>query len=165
LCSPSQFKKQYQEVADDMMSRDPAALFPDAPSPECFQPQALPPELRMAESGDTRSLQNGTRYELSGGSQVVLYRWPGHEGYGALVSLQGEYPELGMVARNVGRTERITLIQGTASIELNGSSCQMRIGSYAVVGEGVRYRIEGRGQLVVAVSDKAGGATIIEARK
>jgi len=41
-----------------------------------------------------------------------------------------------MVAKNVGRTERLTLIQGTAAIELNGSSCEMRLGSYAVVGKG-----------------------------
>jgi len=74
LCFHSQFTKQDQEVAANMMSRDPVALFPDALSPDCFQPQALPPEPRMAERGDARSPQNGTAYELSGGSQVGLYR-------------------------------------------------------------------------------------------
>jgi hypothetical protein len=131
--------------------------------PDCFSAECLPDALRSAERGDLRWLPEGQAYELSGGSSVTVYRWPGFEVYGALVELSGGYPAAGYLARNVGRNERITLIEGTAEFLIDGVLISLRPRDQVLAREGARYSLRGQGRLVVAVRDIVGASTAIEA--
>jgi hypothetical protein len=136
------------------------------PLPDSFQGTNVPPALYAAERGDFTSLpSNGQRYELSGGSGVEVYRWSGYQVYGAVVTLDHGYPGVGKIAVNVHRTEKITVIEGSVTLEINGQFINMKPHTFAVVTNSDAYAITGKGRLVVTVLDSDGGTSRIVARK
>ena len=131
--------------------------------PECLSPARLPKELRAAEAGKLEMLSGGKENVLSGGHKFTLYEYA--DGLkGAVVHLAGTYPESGRVATNKSRIEKITLIDGQATLEINGQRTELRRGSFAVVADGDTYSLEGTGTLVVAVRDGEAGTTVLSDR-
>jgi len=135
------------------------------PLPDSLRGANVPPELHAAEEGDLTNLPSGQRYELSGGSGVEVYRWSGHQVYGAVVNLDHDYPGAGKIAMNIHRTEKITLLEGSVTLEVNGHFVTMTPHTFAVVTDGDAYALTGRGRLVVTVLDSDGGTSQIVARK
>ncbi|MBN8550707.1 MAG: hypothetical protein J0M12_15440 [Deltaproteobacteria bacterium] len=101
-------------------------------------------------------------YPLSGDGVVRVYKPFGNEKYIAVVEQHGRYPEAGKTARNHGRSEFSVIISGTFEYCVDGVQTTLKEKDHILVGDGQRYSIEGNGKALVFVTDREGGATLIE---
>ena len=103
-----------------------------------------------------------TEYTLSGDGVVRVYKPFGKDKYLAIVKQHGRYPEAGKIARNSGRSEFSVVLSGSFKYTVDGETVLLQEDDYITVNDGQRYSIEGEGKVLVFVSDREGGATLIE---
>lgn|GEM_PF-2995257 len=101
-------------------------------------------------------------YALSGDGVVRVYQPFGKEKYIALAEQCARYPEPGKIARNQGRSEFSLVLSGSFEYTIDGKKVTLKENDFITVAEGQRYSIEGKGKVLVFVTDDTGGATIIE---
>lgn len=102
-----------------------------------------------------------TKYSLSGGGTVTVHKPFGSEHYIAIVEQDGRYPEPGKTARNVGRSEFSTVLEGRFEYIIDGTARILEANQSTMVPDGSRYSIEGTGKVLVVVHDMPGGKTEI----
>jgi hypothetical protein len=100
-------------------------------------------------------------YELPGGASVEVHKPFGNERYYALVKLNGQYPQAGKMAHDIGRREYVHLLKGKATLTLNGEDNQLEAGATHLIKDGDTYRLSGDGELMVFVEDQESGITQI----
>lgn len=100
-------------------------------------------------------------YQLSGGGTVKVYKPFGDGVYFAIVEMDGVYPEEGKVAQNIGREEYSVVLDGEFEYEIAGAKKMFKKGDAVLVGDGVKYKITGKGRDLVFVKDVPGGKTEI----
>ena len=130
--------------------------------PDALQPDNLPASLLAAYRGDVSQLPTPeVDYELPGGGRVTIFRISGSTIDAGIVTMNGPYPEPGKVARNRGRTELLSALEGEGIVPVNGQKFPMTTSEAVLVGDNAVYSIEGNGKFLVLVEDSPDGATEI----
>lgn len=100
------------------------------------------------------------KYDLSGGSEVLVCKPFGERTYFAYVNMPtGRYPEEGKIAHNVGRDECSLVIEGKFFYQINEETITVEPGEMVLVKNGDRYSITGSGKVIVFVEDQTNGRT------
>jgi glyoxylate utilization-related uncharacterized protein len=101
------------------------------------------------------------KYSLPG-LLVEVHKPFGDTHYYALLTLKGMYPGENRIARNAGRREYVYLLEGEATLTVNGTSHILRPKMHQLLKDGDRYSLQGEGQILVFVEDQINGSTVIE---
>jgi mannose-6-phosphate isomerase-like protein (cupin superfamily) len=111
--------------------------------------------------GDLTGLKAPVTYELNGGGRVTVYREEDQSTYAAVVKLDGAYPQEGKIARNQGRTEKVTVLEGHFEVRINSETHKLSVGNSVLVPDSSCYRITGAGTCFTLVHDDKDGQTEI----
>ena len=102
-------------------------------------------------------------YPLDGGSEVVVVQPFGKGNYGAVVSMDGEYPGPGKIAVDKGRAEFLYVLDGNFTVKVNQEIFKLKAGENLLIKDGDSYYLWGKGRCMVLVQDQPGGTTDIQA--
>ncbi len=103
------------------------------------------------------------RYPLEGGAEVTVHQPFGTQVYSAYVTMpeNGQYPGVGKVAKDIGRSEFIFITEGHFSISINQQITKLSKGESILINDGDTYALNGTGSCLVLVKDNPAGRTEI----
>ena len=107
---------------------------------------------------------NITKHKLEGGGSVDVHKVFGEECFIAIANIENIYPGNENIAKDVGRSEYLYILEGNFSICVNDKNEILGKDEHLLISDGDTYEITGQGRILVFVKDETGGSTEIIAK-
>jgi hypothetical protein len=128
--------------------------------PQSLHPSSIPPALGALENGVFDHIFPLGTTQFPGGCTVATYRTEDSPVHVSVADVSGRFPESGKVAVNAWCMEKITLLDGELTFEINGNPITLAKGDFVVLAAGDSYAASGSGRFV-ATADTGQGTTIL----
>ena len=98
------------------------------------------------------NLPQKTEKAIPGGTAILVEPSSGKEMRAAVVTIDGQYPEVGNVGINVGKTEMVFVVEGAIDVTKGDELISLNMHDILYLEAGIPYSISGKATVLVAIA-------------